>query len=47
MSNEYSNPNCAKIIADMKVQLKQTREELGETDEKYPEIQKIIDEFWD
>ncbi len=47
MTNEYANPEYAKIIADMKVQLKHTREELCETDEKYPEIQKIIDEHWD
>jgi uncharacterized sulfatase len=30
----------------MKAQLKQTREELGETDEKYPAIQNIIDKHW-
>ena len=47
MHNEYSNPKYTRIIADMKVQLKKTRQELGETDEKYPEIQKIIDEHWD
>jgi len=46
MKNEYSNPAYAKTIADMKVQLKKTRKELGETDEKYPEIQKIIDANW-
>jgi len=46
MKNEYSNPAYAKIIAAMKVQLKQTREELGETDKKYPKIQKIIDANW-
>ncbi len=47
MHNEYSNPKYAQIIAEMKVQLKKTRQELGETDAKYPEIQKIIDEHWD
>jgi len=46
MKNEYSNPEYAKIIAGMKVQLRNTRKELGETDEKYPHIQKIIDENW-
>ena len=30
----------------MKVQLKQTRKDLNETDEKYPAIQRIIDENW-
>jgi len=47
MKNQYSNPEYAKIIADMKVQLKQTREELKETDMKYPKIQAIIDKHWD
>jgi arylsulfatase A-like enzyme len=46
MKNEYANPAYAKTIADMKVQLKKTRKELGETDAKYPEIQKIIDANW-
>ena len=46
MKNEYANPAFAKIIASMKVQLKKTRKELGETDEKYPHIQKIIDANW-
>jgi uncharacterized sulfatase len=31
----------------MKRELKRIREELGETDENYPEIQKIIDANWD
>ncbi len=47
MQNEYGNPKYGQTIAEMKVQLKETREELGETDEKYPEIQKIVDEYWD
>ena len=46
MKNEYSNPEYRKIIADMKVELKKTRKELGETDEQYPAIQKIIDANW-
>ena len=46
MKNEYSNPEYAKIIADMKVELKETRERLDETDANYPEIQKIIDANW-
>ena len=47
MKNEYANPEYKKIIADMKVELKKTREELNETDKKYPKIQAIIDEHWD
>jgi len=47
MKNEYENPKYKKIIADMKVELKKTREELNETDKKYPKIQEIIDANWD
>jgi arylsulfatase A-like enzyme len=47
MQNQYSNPEYKAIIADMKRELKRIREELGETDENYPEIQKIIDANWD
>jgi N-acetylglucosamine-6-sulfatase len=47
MKNEYANPAYAEIIAEMKAKLKHVREELNETDEKYPHIQKVIDEHWD
>ncbi len=47
MKNQYANPAYRKIIADMKVELKKTREELNETDKKYPKIQEIIDANWD
>jgi len=46
MCNEYMNSEYAHVIAELKAQLKSTREELGETDEQYPAIQKIIDEHW-
>jgi arylsulfatase A-like enzyme len=46
MTNEYENPAYAKIIADLKIQLRDTREALGETDEKYPAIQNVIDAHW-
>ena len=47
MMNQYSNPEYKKLIEDMKVELKKTRVELNETDEKYPHIQKIIDANWE
>ncbi len=43
MKNQYANPACKAIIAKMKVELKETRKRLGETDAKYPAVQKIID----
>ncbi len=35
-----------KLILDMKLELKRTRAELGETDANYPAIQAIIDAHW-
>jgi len=46
MKNLYSESHYQELIVEMKAQLKQTREELGETDEKYPAIQNIIDKHW-
>lgn len=46
MHNEYANPKYTKTIAQLKQQLKQLREELDETDAKYPHIQKVIDAHW-
>ena len=43
MKNRYAEAEYKEIIAKMKLQLKQTREALGETDERYTEIQRIID----
>ncbi len=47
MRNVYSDAEYADVIKDLKVQLLELREELNETDEEYPHIQKIIDEYWD
>lgn len=46
MKNLYGDPAHAGIIAEMKAQLRAAREALGETDERYPAIQRIIDENW-
>ena len=46
MKNRYGDPAYAKTIADLKTRLERTRAELGETDEKYPKIQEIIDRHW-
>lgn len=47
MNNAYNNPKYKEIIADLKLQLIEKRKELNEEDgEKYPHIQKVIDEHW-
>jgi N-acetylglucosamine-6-sulfatase len=46
MKNVASNPEYRTIIEAMKVELKRTRAELNETDERYPHIQAIIEANW-
>ncbi|WP_109830173.1 sulfatase family protein [Reichenbachiella versicolor] len=47
LHNRYNDPAYQDIIADLKKQLKEQREELNETDENYPEIQAIVKKHWD
>ncbi len=47
MNNIYGDPKYASVVADLKAQLKQMRKDLNEEDQNYPEIQKVIDEYWD
>ena len=47
MNNSYKDLAYAQVIADLKIQLVQMREDLNETDANYPHIQKVIDEHWD
>lgn len=47
MNNLYENSEYADVILELKTRLKKLREELNETDENYPQIQKIIDEHWE
>ncbi len=47
LNNLYGDPAYAETIAKLKSDLKAMREDLNETDAKYPHIQKIIDENWD
>ncbi|MDP6848740.1 MAG: DUF4976 domain-containing protein, partial [Kiritimatiellia bacterium] len=47
VKNVYNNPEYAGVIAKLKKQLSQRREEVGDTDEAFPEIRKVVDEFWD
>jgi len=45
--NRYSDPEYTGIIARLKNDLKDLRSELGDTDESFPELKKIIEENWD
>ncbi|WP_262504882.1 sulfatase/phosphatase domain-containing protein [Saccharicrinis fermentans] len=47
MNNVYDNPDYAQVKVMMKEKLKALREEIGDTDENFPHIKKIVDEYWD
>ncbi|MCU0473648.1 MAG: sulfatase [Bacteroidales bacterium] len=47
MDNRYKDPKYANIIKNLKIELADKRKELNEEDQKYPHIQKIIDQYWD
>jgi uncharacterized sulfatase len=44
--NRYNYPDYQDIIAELKEELRRQREELNETDEKYPILQEIIKTNW-
>ncbi|MFI3249015.1 MAG: sulfatase [Rikenellaceae bacterium] len=46
LNNCYDDPKYKDVVAQLKADLVELREELNETDEKYPHIQQIIDENW-
>ena len=43
----YEKMRGTKVLEDLKVQLSKAREEVGDTDEEYPYIKKIINSDWD
>ncbi len=47
MTNQYHNPDYAETIENLKERLWETREDLNETDERYPHIQQVIDQYKD
>ncbi len=46
LDNRYDDPAYQEIIKGLKTELKRQREALGETDAKYPHIQKVVDAHW-
>jgi len=43
----YNDSKYTSVIKELKVELKRQRELYNETDEGYPHIQKIVDEYWE
>lgn len=46
MDNKYDDENYKDIIKDLKERLKKLRTQVKEDDSKYPEIEKVIQEYW-
>jgi hypothetical protein len=44
--NAYNDPKYQSIIQDMKQELLKLREEVGDTDEQFPEMEQIISNHW-
>jgi uncharacterized sulfatase len=44
--NRYNDPNYTSIIAELKDELKKLRKELHDTDDKFPQLKKIIEANW-
>jgi N-acetylglucosamine-6-sulfatase len=47
VNNVYDNPEYAKIVSELKGQLAALRKKYGDTDERFPAMKKVVDEFWD
>jgi arylsulfatase A-like enzyme len=47
MNNVYGNPKYAGVTKQLKTELLRLKEELGDTDEKYPELMKVREQYWD
>ena len=47
MDNRYDDPAYEDVVKDLKTRLKDLRAEIGEIDDRFPQIQQVIDEHWD
>jgi len=47
MNNVYADPAYATAVKDLKAELLRLKEEVGDTDEGYPELMKVRSETWD
>ena len=46
MDNRYGDPAYASVVQDLKIRLKEMRLELGEIDDQFPEIERVIEHNW-
>ena len=46
-NNAYDDPKYSEIISEMKNELKELRAQVGDTDEEFPEMQPILENYWE
>ena len=46
MHNLYKQPNYDQVAKQLKQELLQLKNELGDRDEKYPELMKVREQYW-
>ncbi len=47
LHNVYGDPAYASVVGELKAELLRLKRELGDTDEKYPELMQLRREHWD
>jgi N-acetylglucosamine-6-sulfatase len=45
--NVYDDAAYAEVVRSLKRRLAERREQIGDTDEQFPAVRRVIDEFWD
>jgi N-acetylglucosamine-6-sulfatase len=45
--NQYDNPEYEKVVAELKKRLADLRRRVGDTGEDYPEVEAIVQDFWE
>ena len=46
LKNIYDDPGYGDVVKELKAELTRLKKELGDTDEKYPELMELRTEFW-
>lgn len=46
LSNVYNEPAYSKVVKELKMELLRLKEELGDTDDKYPELMSLVKKHW-
>jgi arylsulfatase A-like enzyme len=46
MNNVYNDPAYAEVVKELKAELLRLKRELGDTDDKYPELMKVREKHW-